>query len=303
MKIRRSTLALTTCLALLAAPARANAAPGDAPAFDAPSLGDKGTGETASRKIGLNVELELATAFIFRGYNLFGAGAQQDQHLMLTPAVDWAIFDSGFTVGYWGSYQLTGDNIEANIDAAVGAEQGLYAHYERELAQNLTLSGMLVWYFYPAAGEATNGVSFPCILEPGVGLRYFKGVGMGLNLSYLAALQSELSAISYLYINPVLDRMFELHRVLYLQLQLGFGVKVFTGRPETVPDNMFDVTTSAILIWNITDVLFTTATFGLAWTNLGDRETTDATGQPVTEELGFADEVGLFAGLKLGVEL
>ncbi len=310
--ISRSLIpALAVSLVLCAAPARSAPAPGerhaprDAPLRDVARDAPHGSRKVvaAARPLGLSFELGLATAYVFRGSNVFQADSQLDPTLLIQPEVDWVIGRTGFTVGWWSVYQLTGDNADANEEAGLGAEQGLYVHYERALTGALTLAAWLNWYFFPVATEEAAGVDFPCYLEPGAGLHLQTAIGLGLDLSYLAGLQSGISQYSYLYLNPYADHTFELADTLWLELKLGLGYKLFAEDPSTVTNNMFDVQLKATLTWSLTRHLYAKALVGLAWTNLEQREETDDKGQPTTVDPGFSDEVAAFGGLNVGVEL
>lgn len=244
-------IALLTLLSLPQA-ARAAPAPGEAEApGDAPH--SIAQAAPARQPLGLSLEAGLATGYLFRGYNVFQSNAQLEPSLMIQPEVDWVIGRTGLTVGYWGAYQLTGDTIDANVDAGLGAEQGLYVHYEGSVTHALTLSGWLNWYFYPGATAEAAGAVFPCYLEPGAGARLQTAVGLGLDASFLWGLQSGISQYRYLYLNPYVDHTFEFLETLWLELRLGFGYKLFTEDASVVADNMFDVTMAATLTWFITD--------------------------------------------------
>ena len=236
-------VALAVVLALPAA-ARADQAPGEESApMDEPG---GGRGAEAPRA-GLSMELELATGYIFRGDNVFQSGSQLNPTLLIQPAVDWSIGETGLTVGYWSVYQLTGDNIDANIEAGSGAEQGLYVHYRHQLTDAFSLILWLNGYFYPAATEESAGTDFPCYLEPGAGILMDTFlVGIGLDVSVLVGLQDAISGRSYLYLNPYIDRLFELREdQLWLELRAGFGYKVLTEDATVVVDNIFDLQLSA----------------------------------------------------------
>ncbi len=305
-----TTISLLTALAVApaahAAPAPGDRnAPRDAPqgdaASDAPFVGAK-LEPVKRRPLGLSLELGLASGFLFRGYNVFQSSGQLDPTLTIQPEIDWVIGETGITVGYWGLYQLTGDDVETHIDGGSGAEQGLYVHYARPLTGALTLSAWLSWYFYPGATEEAAGAVFPCYLEPGAGIHLRTLVGLGMDLSFLGGLQSGISQYSYLYLNPYVDHTFELLDTLWIEARLGFGYKLFTEDPSVVADNMFDVTAAATLTWVIGGRFYAKGRFGATWTSIEEREETDDQGLTTTVDPGFTDEVAFFGGVGAGVE-
>jgi hypothetical protein len=66
-------------------------------------------GEEA-KGIGLNLDVEVASTYLFRGLNLYRDADEQElrQYPRLSPGVAWKIFDTGLTISYWGAFQLGG---------------------------------------------------------------------------------------------------------------------------------------------------------------------------------------------------
>ncbi|MBU1238084.1 hypothetical protein KJ865_00110, partial [Myxococcota bacterium] len=83
--------------------------------------------------LGLNAELQVSSAYVFRGLNVFQKTSQMNQNMLLAPGVTWSVFETGITIGYWGAYQLTGDNRSLNTDVGLNLEQDLYVTYERKI--------------------------------------------------------------------------------------------------------------------------------------------------------------------------
>ena len=247
--------------------------------------------DDAAAKLKLNVDVGLATMYVFRGANIFSAGSLQDANLMLAPGASWEVFDTGLTVAYWSAYQLSG-NIEENIDAGLGAEWDLIVSYQRDLLEGLTATGGVTLYIYPFADEAAAGTSVPTYLEPFVGASYGRwGLDLGLQLVYLIGLQQALASGRYLYINPSVGRSQPLGGNLALQLSLGFGVKVFTGEGEgeATRDNSFDLLLSAGLPLAIAGGFYAKPSLNLAWTNVAGQS--------------FGQELMAWAGLNVGANL
>jgi len=219
--------------------------------------------------LGLTVELGLHSAYVFRGLNLFRDSAQLDPNLLLAPGVSWSIFDTGLTLGWWGAFQLTGDDIDGNVDAGVGMEQDLYLLYELGLPYDLTLNAGVFAYLYPAADEKVAGATFPAYLEPQAGLTWSSVVDLSLTVTYLVGVQ-EVAAIrdcSYLYVSPKVAKSFELLPWVGLEAALSYGFKLFRVGNDG-QDNVHDLTLTVaapIAPWG---PLTVTPTLGAAWTNL-----------------------------------
>ena len=57
------------------------------------------TEETARESIGLNLDLGFATAYVFRGANVFQEDGQMNQNMLIAPGITWSIFDTGLSIG------------------------------------------------------------------------------------------------------------------------------------------------------------------------------------------------------------
>ncbi|MBM4319724.1 MAG: hypothetical protein FJ125_07140 [Deltaproteobacteria bacterium] len=283
----------STVFALLLAPAGAAVAEeGSADAADtagAPApTGAEGKAEEAEEGgLGLNIDLGFATAYLWRGANLFMTEAQGDQNMMLAPGVTYTLGESGLWVGWWSAWQVSGSGIQEYIDAGTGAEQDLMVGYSHELSDSLGLAAGLTWYFYPLAEKEAAGTSTPSYLEPNVGLRWAGPLELGLTVAYYHGLQEELSAYRHLYLNPSAGRSFALGERVELQTNLGFGYKVFNE--GEVEDNIYDVLLKVALPISLPADLYATPSLLLAWTNLGGSD--------------FADELSYALGINVGADL
>jgi hypothetical protein len=115
------------------APAAAPEAPAAAP--EAPAA--EAAAEEAPEGLGLTLTTGVSSIYNWRGRNRFADnGKQNDQNALFSVGASYAFGD--FSLSYWGGYQILGDNIGANIDDAVGAEQDLLLGWETELAEDLT---------------------------------------------------------------------------------------------------------------------------------------------------------------------
>lgn len=203
--------------------------PAPEPAPTAPAA-DRGT--TWSRTHGtasdglLNVDVEAASAYVWRGINMFGVD-QNSQVFSLLPAVT-ATF-GGLSLGYWGAFQLSGDNKSDLVDSGVGGQNNLVLKYSGWLDEHLAYSASATYWFYPFADAEVAGTETPMYLEPGVGISYLAGADLGLYLGYYRGLQDVTEPASFLYINPSLGKTFRIDDDFGLAVGLSGGYKVFTN--------------------------------------------------------------------------
>ena len=258
---------LTMALALACCPAPIHAAPSEAEADGAPEIE---TPDPASG-LGLTAELTLSSHYVFRGLNVFQESDQLDHRPLLAPGLTWEAFDTGLSLGYWGAFQIYGDNLSRNIDLGIGAEQDLYATFETELAKGVSLEAFLFWYFFPFADEQDAGTSVPSYLEPGVTFGAQLGVDLSLTASYFAGLQDTLSEWRYLYLSPCLSRAFELTADVSLEVALSYGFKLH--QPDsTVEENLHDLQLLVRLPIELSDGIVLSPLAGAAWTDLLEPE-------------------------------
>ncbi len=257
----------------------------------------------ASEDVGLNLDVGFATAYVFRGWNMFQNDSQMAPHMLLAPGAAWAIGDSGVTVAYWSAYQLTGSNMRANTDGAINVEQDLIVTYDLELPSDVGMSFGLAAYTYPAADPAVMGTTMPIYLDPMVAVSYPTAVDLRLVVSYFAGLQDEpyIWGISYLYLNPSVAKSLQLDDQVGLDLSLGYGLKVPNEGMEG-RDNVHDITlTAATPIRPGSGGAYVTPGIGVAWTNIED-VTDEATGE-VIDDKGFEDGFVLWASINLGMDI
>lgn len=260
--------------------------------------------------IGLNLDLGFATAYVFRGYNVFQEDSQLDQNMLLAPGITWSVFDTGLWIGYWGAFQISGDNIRSNIDGGVGAEQDLLVGYDLGLGEAFTLSFGLAYYFYPFADEAAAGCKVPSYLEPSAGISIATVIDIGLNFTYFAGLQDAVSDYRYLYLNPTLGKSFELHEMVGLDLGVGYGYK-FYHPDSSVNENFHDFLFTLGLPIYLPRGFYVTPSFGMAWTDIRDSSSRTGTSSYIptggaegaTTTRSAADEFVFWGGLNVGVDL
>jgi hypothetical protein len=102
------------------------------------------------KKIGIDLDLGVASLYAFRGLNLFKQAGQNDANALFAPAITWTIGETGFSVGYLGAYQWTGSNRSALVDAGIGHEQDLVAADTRVFSDKDSRAGV------PVAGSGAR---------------------------------------------------------------------------------------------------------------------------------------------------
>lgn len=244
------------------------------------------------KSVALDTGVGISSAYVWRGYNLFQDTKAMDQNAMVSPALTLSFPATGLSLGYWGAYQLNGENKSALVDAGVGAEQDLILGYERALNQ-LTLSLRLTYYFYPMADEEIAGTRLPSYLEPSAGFSYSLFADLGFNLAYFHGLQEEIKSTRHLYISPSLSKSFEIGATVAVEPALSFGYKIFND--SEIKDNVYDVLLGVGVPIQATGSFLLTPSVNAAWTNLSDVPL----GNGTEEKRGFGDEYVVWGGLNL----
>jgi hypothetical protein len=288
-------------LVLAAEPAGAAGEP------DGDMLGEVAEGED-DPGLGLTIDLGFATAYVFRGLNVFADGDQLDPHMLLAPGITWSIFDTGLWLGYWGAFQLNGDNLSDNIDAGIGVEQDLLLGWDRDIGEAATVSLFLFWYFYPAADEQAAGAAVPSYLDPGAALTIHPGVDLSLSISYFAGVQDALADYRYLYLNPAMGKTFDLHERVAMEIRLAYGIKLY--HPDSsLRGNRHDVQLTLGLPIDLGSGWYVSPGFGVAWTDLAGETPVIPQQQTVPDPTLVRDRPGsrngwvVWGGLNVGVEI
>ncbi|MCP4602585.1 MAG: hypothetical protein GY847_19070 [Proteobacteria bacterium] len=239
---------------------------------DEPSESEESEISEEDTGIGLDIEFGLASAYVFRGLNVFQSGSQHDQHFLLAPGFSWAVADTGVSLGYWSAYQIRGGNQEEIVANGLGHEQDLIISWEANLTDRTNLALGLVYYFYPFADDDDEyaGCKNPSYLEPAVGVTLSEWADWSLDLAYFAGLQEEVRDASYFYINPSVSKGIELNSILETSIGIGFGYKIFKNGADEMSDNMFDLNLNWDLSIQVTDIFSLSPGVHLAWTNLED---------------------------------
>jgi hypothetical protein len=275
-------------------PAGAVPAPTPTPA-PAAVPADTGTTEVAPASAAapsalINIDVEGASAYIWRGVNLFGEN-QNTQAFSVFPSLT-ATF-GGLSLGYWGAFQMTGDNKSDLVDSGVGAETDLIAKYSGSLAENLSYSAMLTYWIYAAADEVAAGTKTPMYIEPGAGITYSTAADLGLYVGYYRGLQDATRPFSFFYINPTVGKSLPLSGDISLALGLSAGYKAYTNLADGAPkDRALDVTANVGATFPFSDLYITPGVHAAFVTRDG-----------VAGGAEFSDEFIAWAGVHVGYNL
>jgi hypothetical protein len=237
----------------------------------------------------LNLDVEAASAYVWRGINMFGVN-QNSQVFSVLPSLTATL--GPVSIGYWGAFQLSGDNKSALVDSGVGAQNNLVLKYNGWLDENLAYAAMLTYWVYPFADADVAGTDTPMYIEPGAGISYLTGADLGLYVGYYRGLQSATEPASFLYINPSIGKTFALNPDIGLALGLSAGYKIFTNDPPT-KDRAFDVGLNVSLAIAYND-MYITPQLHAAYVTRDDDAVPDA---------DFGDSFIAWAGVHVGYDI
>jgi len=286
----------------------ASAADGDAakptdPSAPTPAPADTGAAEAVTKPEAapsnlINIDVEAASAYVWRGINLYGED-QNTQNFSVFPSLT-ATF-GGFSIGYFGGFQLTGDNKSAKVDGGTGAEQDLILKYSGSLADQLTYSAGLVYWLYPFADPDVANTDLPMYIEPGVGATYTTApVDLGLYVGYYRALQDVNEAGSFVYLSPSLAKNVPLTADISLALGLVAGLKAYTNLPSGVDgDRVFDLTLNVGATLPFADMYVTPQLHAAFATRVADLDPI----APGDQEPEFSDQFVAWAGVHVGYNI
>ncbi len=240
---------------------------------------------------GLAADVGVASAYVFRGYNMFQATSQWDQRAYLAPSVTYTPAQvKGLSVGFWGAYQVVGPNIGPVKAAGLGAEHDLWLSYTRPLVGKLSGGLGFTAYVFPAAAPEIAGTAVPLYLEPAALLTLPTVVELGLKVSYFHGVQEAVSALRYAYLNPTASKSIELSERVSLLLSGSLGYKWFVdGSTATAKFNTLDVLVSAAAPITLKGSLYVKPSVSWAWTNLPGRS--------------IPEKMVVFGGVNLGLTL
>lgn len=266
--------------------------PAPEPAPNAPPI-DWGT-ETSRGRRGasstlLNIDVEAASAYVWRGINMFGAD-QNTQAFSVFPSL--TLTSGALSLGYWGAFQLSGDNESELVDSGVGGQNNVIVKYSGSGDDGLAYSAMLTYWFYPFANEEVAGTATPMYIEPGAGISYLAGADLGLYVGYYRGLQTVTEPASFLYINPSIGKTFPISSDLGLALSVSGGYKIFTNDPPT-EDRALDLALNVSMALPFDDT-YITPQLHAAYATRDDAVIPDAE---------FSDSFVAWAGVHVGYDI
>ncbi len=233
--------------------------------------------------LGLSADVGLSTAYLFRGLNVFQKDGQMDQHMLLAPSLTYSVAGTAFQVGYWGAFQLNGDNASVNVDAGLGAEQDIFLAYSHAIAENLTLAETLTFYYYPLAKEDIAGTDHALFVEPMLSLTWASVVDVSMRIAYMHGVQDALKMGRYTYLSPTVSKTIEVSSGIGI-VGTGFaGYKLFNE--DGVESNVWDAGATIAVAVDLPAGLYVKPSVSLVWTNLESKD--------VGEELGFCGAVNV----------
>jgi hypothetical protein len=257
----------------------------------------RGAAASRGQQPEFELSIDLLSAYVFRGYNVFQAEGQREQKWVERPRIIWTVAQTGFSIGYAAANQISGDNLVSNVAAGLGAEQDVFASYAFARRERLGVEAEVAVVGYPGADARVIGTSAPYFfslsLEPRYRHRFF------LYLGYIAGFHKGPLEGSQGYINPRFEKRFDFGDSVELELQFGAGMKILQSDLSVVRDNMFDVLGTATLYYALNDAFYVGLKVGWAWTNFTPSRDPD-TGQTVKPR--FADEYVPFWGVTVGAE-
>ncbi len=254
--------------------------------------------EAPPKPIGLIAGLGVYTSFNFRGYNLFQQESQHDQNAIVAPSLVWLIFDTGTYLGYWGGYQLTGNNQADVVRAGVGNAQLVFLGYNLGLLDRLiTLNFQFNCYFWPFADEDLAGSSAPTVIEPLAGITLSTVLDIGFNVSYFHGVQpgTLFETLRHVYFQLFAKKSLTFNDRFGMDFGLSFGAKAWIDHPDF---NRFDLLFSWSLPINLTERLFLKPGINLSWTDLD--QIVDSDDPTITREATGGDEYMVYGTIDIG---
>ncbi len=201
---------------------------------------------------------------------------------------------------------MSGSNQKHMVDSAMGHEQDLSAGYSRGFVKDLiTLEASLTYAFYPFASKKVTGSNNPSYLMPLAGIAFATPVEISFQLSYFAGVTDATTSLSYLYINPTLNKTLPLGNIVAMNLGFGFGYKVYSDSDiRDVNDNAIDLLFDAGLNIAIPGGLYIAPALHASWTNLDKITIYDDPSTPAdesdTRNATSGDEYMIYGSINIG---
>lgn len=278
-----SVLAALAALASLPLAAGEPGPPSGSTPLEKPGAAAEAEAESEEGGLGITAELTLQSAYGWRGRNSFAEDDSLDQNGLLGGTLQWKVPGTGLWAYYWTAWQTNGRNRRDLIDEGTGAEQGVFAGYDHDLSDALSLSAYAGLYFFPWAETKTL-----TYLDAGVEGTLSTILDLGLFVGYFRGLPRELLDDRYGYFRAKAGKELALLKSLEFKAFAAFGVKWFE-RALVNTENVFDAELCLECKWSLVAGLYATPGVHFAWTNLKD--------------LAFRDEFFVWAGLAVGLEI
>lgn len=289
-----ASLGLASALLLFAGAARAQShgsayvePPADGRTGELGIAPDEPTPAPAERRFGVTVDVGVESAYVSRGLNVLQARSQLDQNPIVNPSINWAIGETGFTLGLVGVYQFAGDNRAELVRAGIGNQQDVNLMFERKLTANFTGYAGLTYSFFPFADAAVAGTAVPSMIEPKVAVSLHTTIDVGLQVAYSACIQDAIASGRHLYIHPVLWKTIDLSTDDALDVSVSGGAKLWDDAKIT--NNVADVQADIVYSRELSTGFHARPGIHYAWTNLDN----------VTFEKEHVVWVSLHGGLEL----
>ncbi len=219
-------------------------------------------------KLGLGFGATFASAYNFRGLNIYKDKHQLDPSLQIAPWASYTVPKTGLTVTYFSSYQAAGAAASQNRKAGMSHEQDLVLGYRVELPAHLALTPGFTTYVYPFATKDAAGTTAPVYLEPSLDFTWASGfVDVDLFGSYFHGVQSALKDYRYGYLHAQVSRTATVTPWLGVETALGYGHKLYV---EQVTDNRDDLSARIGVPFTVSDAVLKPS-INWAWTNLKDQ--------------------------------
>jgi hypothetical protein len=238
---------------------------------DRPAEAEKAPKADEPKAVGLNIDAQVASLYAFRGLNVFKSSSQMDQHALFAPGITYSpTFLEGLTVGYWGAYQISGDNASQLVKSGFGNEQDLTVSYGRDvIKEKLNVRGGVTNYLYPFAERAVAKANTPYYLEPWAQLTYSGPVTASVLATYFYGTQNAIRPFSYVYVHPGVEKTFTVNKTIGFVPGAGLGYKVFT-HDAAIVDNRYEVTADMKLPIAASTYSYATPALHYAWSNFSN---------------------------------
>lgn len=257
----------------------------------------RGAAASRGRQPEFELSIDLLSAYVFRGYNVFQSESQGEQKWVERPRIIWTVPRTGLSIGYAAANQISGDNLVSNVAAGLGAEQDIFASYAFARRETFGVEAEVAVVGYPGADPRVSGTTAPYFFSLSVEPRYRHR--LFLYMGYIAGFRKGPLEGSQGYISPRIEKRIDWGESVELELQFGAGMKILQSDLSVVRDNMFDVLGTATIYYALNDVFYLGLKVGWAWTNF------TASKDPITGEMvtpRFADQYVPFWGVTMGAE-